>query len=118
MTTPENNTIFGKILRGELPDDRVYEDENCIAFRDITPAAPVHILVIPRKHIVNLYDATPDDAELLGQLMLASAKIARQQGLEESGYRLVVNNGASVGQSVFHIHIHILGGRPFSWPPG
>src|SRR5690554_5210563 len=100
MTNPENNTIFGKILRGEIPDDRVYEDDHCIAFRDITPAAPVHILVIPRKHIVNLYDAAPDDAELLGQLMLASAKIAREQGLEESGYRLVINNGANVGQSV------------------
>ncbi len=118
MTTPENPTIFGKILRGEIPNDRVYEDEHCIAFRDITPAAPVHILVIPKKHIVNLYDAAPNDAELLGNLMLATAKIAREQGLEESGYRLVINNGANVGQSVFHIHLHILGGRPFSWPPG
>lgn len=118
MRESENNTIFGKILRGEIPSDRVYEDEYCIAFRDITPVAPVHILVIPRDYIVNLFDASPTDAELLGKLILASAQIAREQGLEESGYRLVVNNGASVGQTVFHLHLHILGGRPFSWPPG
>lgn len=118
MRESENNTIFGKILRGEIPSDRVYEDEYCIAFRDITPVAPVHILVIPRDYIVNFFDASPTDAELLGKLILASAQIAREQGLEESGYRLVVNNGANVGQTVFHLHLHILGGRPFSWPPG
>lgn len=114
--TPQNDTIFGKILRGELPSDRVYEDEMCIAFRDVNPAAPTHILVIPRKHIVNCYDAEADDRELLGHLMLTAAKVAQDEGLE--GFRLVVNNGAKAGQTVFHLHVHVLGGRELSWPPG
>lgn len=114
--TPQNDTIFGKILRDELPSDRVYEDEMCIAFRDVNPAAPTHILVIPRKHIVNCYDAEADDRELLGHLMLTAAKVAQDEGLE--GFRLVVNNGAKAGQTVFHLHVHVLGGRELSWPPG
>lgn len=112
----ENDTIFGKILRGEIPSDRVHEDEHCIAFRDVNPAAPTHILVIPRKHIVNCFDADEDDKELLGHLMLTAAKVARDEGLE--GFRLVVNNGAVAGQSVFHLHVHVMGGRELSWPPG
>ena len=114
----ENSTIFGKILRGEVPAERVYEDEHCVAFRDINAAAPTHVLVIPRRRIVDLFEAGPEDAELLGRLLLATAEVARQQGLEKGGYRLVINNGAGVGQSVFHIHLHVLGGRGFSWPPG
>ncbi|MBA2661961.1 MAG: histidine triad nucleotide-binding protein [Bradymonadaceae bacterium] len=118
MAEAENDTIFGKILRGEIETELVYEDDDVVAFRDLRPVAPVHILVIPRKHIVNLLEAGQEDALVLGKLMLASAKIARAEGLEESGYRVVVNNGAGVGQSVFHLHVHILGGRSFSWPPG
>ena len=114
----ENDTVFGKIIRGEIPADKVYEDDDVLAFEDQNPAAPTHILVIPKKHIVNLFDADEDDTELLGKLMQTANKVARQQGLEEDGFRLVVNNGAGVGQSVFHIHLHILGGRSFQWPPG
>ena len=114
----ENNTIFGKILRGEIPSEKVYEDERALAFKDINPAAPVHILVIPKEHIVNLLDAEESHAELLGHLMLVAAKVAREQGLEEGGFRLVANNGAGAGQTVFHLHLHVIGGRDLSWPPG
>lgn len=114
----ENPTIFGKIINGEIPADVVYEDEHCLAFRDINPTAPTHILVIPKKYIVNLLTAEPEDAAVLGHMMIAAAQIAKDQGLEEDGFRLVINNGAGVGQSVFHIHMHVLGGRSFAWPPG
>ena len=114
----ENPTIFGKILRGEIPSDSVYEDDHCLAFRDINPAAPTHILIIPKKHIVNLLSAQDDDAALLGQMMIAAGKIAHEQGLDEDGFRLVINNGEGAGQTVFHLHMHILSGRAFSWPPG
>ena len=114
----QNDTVFGKIIRGELPSDKVYEDDDVLAFKDLNPAAPVHILVIPKKHIVNAFDAEEEDAELLGKLILAAKKVAVDQGLEEDGFRLVINNGAGVGQSVFHIHAHVLGGRSFAWPPG
>jgi len=117
--TQANPTIFGKILRGEIPSSKVYEDDDVFAFKDINPAAPVHILVIPKKYIVNMYDVGEDDALLMGKLVIATAKIAREQGLtEEDGYRLVFNNGAGAGQTVFHMHAHILGGRDLSWPPG
>lgn len=116
--TEQNDTIFGKIIRGEIPADKVYEDDDVLAFQDVNPAAPTHILVIPKKHIVNLFDAGDEDAELLGKLMLTARDVARDQGLEEDGFRLVVNNGEGVGQSVFHIHIHVMGGRDFAWPPG
>jgi histidine triad (HIT) family protein len=114
----ENNTIFGKIIRGEIPADKVYEDDRALAFKDINPAAPVHILVIPKEHVVNLLDAEEEHAELLGHLMLVAAKVAREQGLEEDGFRLVANNGAGAGQTVFHLHLHVIGGRSLSWPPG
>ncbi|MEC9440771.1 MAG: histidine triad nucleotide-binding protein [Myxococcota bacterium] len=114
----ENNTIFGKIIRGEIPADKVYEDDRALAFKDINPAAPVHILVIPKEHVVNLHDAEEEHAELLGHLMLVAAKVAREQGLEEDGFRLVANNGAGAGQTVFHLHLHVIGGRSLSWPPG
>ncbi len=113
-----NDTVFGKIIRGELPSEKVYEDDDVLAFRDLHPAAPTHILVIPKKHIVDLFDAGEEDEALLGKLMLAARKVAIQEGLEEDGFRLVINNGAGVGQTVFHIHVHVLGGRSFSWPPG
>lgn len=111
-----SDTIFAKIIRGELPADKVYEDDDVLAFKDINPAAPVHILVIPKKPIVNLYDATDEDALLLGKVMLAARKVAEAQGIE--GFRFVINNGEAAGQTVFHIHAHVLGGRDLFWPPG
>ncbi len=111
------DTIFGKIARGELPATVVYEDEHCLAFHDLYPAAPMHILLIPRKPIPRLCDSEPEDQALLGHLMLTASKIAAQEGLGDA-YRLVVNNGAGAGQSVFHLHLHIIGGRSLSWPPG
>lgn len=114
----ENPTIFGKILRGEIPSTRVWEDELCIAFRDIMPAAPNHILVIPRKHIATLSEMEPSDAPLLGHMMYVATQVAEQEGLTDKGYRLVMNCGEGGGQTVFHIHLHILGGRDLSWPPG
>ncbi|MEM1348530.1 MAG: histidine triad nucleotide-binding protein [Myxococcota bacterium] len=118
MSEEHHDTIFGKIIRGELPADKVYEDDRALAFRDINPAAPTHILVIPKKPVVNLLDAQEEGAELLGHLMLVAAKVAKEQGLAEDGFRLAVNNGAGVGQTVFHLHLHVLGGRQFAWPPG
>lgn len=111
------DTIFGKIIDREIDADIVYEDEQCLAFRDINPQAPVHILLIPKKPIPRLADAGTGDRELMGHLMLKAADIAREQGCGDA-FRLVVNNGETVGQSVFHLHLHILGGRGFSWPPG
>lgn len=111
-----NPTIFGRILRGEIPCDQVYADERCLAFRDVHPQAPVHILVIPREHLVSLAEASPEHAALLGHLLLVAAQVARQEGLE--GFRTVINSGAEAGQTVFHLHVHVLGGRPLAWPPG
>ena len=110
-------TIFAKIIKRELPADIVYEDDVCLAFRDIHPAAPVHVLLIPKKPIVNLADASPEDKEVLGHMMLTAPKIAAEQGVGEA-FRLITNNGADAGQSVFHLHFHIIGGRDLSWPPG
>lgn len=111
------STIFGKIIRREIPADIVYEDDLCIAFRDINPQAPTHVQLIPKKEITRLSDATPEDAALLGHLLLAAGKVAQQLGVADA-FRLVVNNGAGAGQSVFHLHLHILGGRALKWPPG
>lgn len=105
-----SDCIFCKILDGDIPSNRVYEDEHCIAFHDVQPAAPVHLLVIPRKHISSLDALTPQDQELMGHIMTRIPEIARNQGLDE-GYRSVVNTGEQGGQTVFHIHFHILGGR-------
>ena len=110
-------TIFAKIIRREIPADIVYEDDLCLAFRDVNPQAPVHILVIPKQSIARLVDAGDDEQSLLGYLMLTANRIATEQGIGDA-FRLVVNNGAGVGQSVFHLHLHILGGRSFTWPPG
>ena len=114
--TPANTTIFGRILRGEIPCDQVYADEQCLAFRDVAPQAPVHILVIPREHVVNLAEADERHEQLLGHLLLVAAKVARQEGLE--AFRTVINSGAEAGQTVFHLHVHVIGGRPLAWPPG
>jgi len=112
------DTLFGKIARGEMDADIVYENESVVAFRDINPQAPTHVLVIPRKPIPTINDIQVDDAELVGQLFLAAKEVARLEGLSESGYRVVMNCGEGGGQSVFHIHLHVLGGRPLKWPPG
>ena len=113
-----SDTIFGRIAAGEIPADILYEDAEVVAFRDISPQAPTHILVIPRKPIPTLNDARPEDAELLGKLLLAAAKVAAQAGIAEAGYRTVINCNAAAGQTVFHLHLHVLGGRPLQWPPG
>ncbi|MGI9345081.1 MAG: histidine triad nucleotide-binding protein [Gammaproteobacteria bacterium] len=114
---PSEDTIFARILRQELPADVVYEDDQCLAFRDVSPQAPVHILLIPRKPIPKLSDSTPSDQQLLGHLLLKAPQIAEQQGIGDA-FRMIINNGAKAGQTVFHLHVHILGGRPLSWPPG
>ena len=112
-----SETLFSKIIRREIPADIVYEDDLCLAFNDISPQAPIHVLLIPKKPIVKVADSALEDQALLGHLMLTTAKIAEQLDCS-SAYRLVVNNGEGAGQSVFHLHIHILAGRPFNWPPG
>lgn len=112
-----SDTLFTKIINREIPADIVYEDEQCLAFRDINPQAPMHILVIPKKPLPMLADAADDDAALLGHLLLAARSIAADEGYGDA-FRLVVNNGEKVGQTVFHLHVHILGGRGFTWPPG
>lgn len=111
------SSIFGKIIKREIPADIVYEDELCLAFRDVNPQAPTHVLIIPKQEMARLADAKAGDQALLGHLLLAANKIARQLGVEDA-FRLVVNNGAGAGQSVFHLHLHLLAGRPFHWPPG
>ena len=110
------DTIFGKIVRGEAPAEVVYEDDRAMAFHDLTPRAPTHILVVPRKPIAKLEDAGDEDEALLGHLMRVASRVAREAGLED--FRVIVNNGAGAGQTVFHLHLHVLGGRPMSWPPG
>jgi histidine triad (HIT) family protein len=112
-----SDTIFGKIIRRELPADIVYEDDLCLAFRDVAPQAPVHILLVPKQSIVNLATATPEDHQILGHLMLKAKQIAEQESLD-NGYRVVTNIGKDGGQTVYHLHLHILGGRRMSWPPG
>ena len=116
--THGGDTIFGKIIRKEIPASIVHETERVIAFRDINPAAPSHILIIPKKPIASVASATQEDKEILGELLLEAAAIARREGLEEDGYRIVTNIGRNGGQTVFHLHLHILGGRPCLWPPG
>ena len=112
-----SDTIFSKIISREIPADIVYEDDLALAFKDITPQAPVHILVIPKKPIPQISEAQAEDQELLGHLLLTAQKVASEAGLT-NGYRLVINNGSDGGQTVFHLHIHILGGRAMEWPPG
>ncbi len=111
------DSIFTQIYNGLIPGEVIYEDEYCFAINDINPQAPTHILIIPKKLINKVSEAAPEDASLLGNLLLASKKIVDQYELEDS-YRLVINNGAKAGQSVFHIHVHLLSGRALEWPPG
>ena len=111
-------TIFQKIIDKEIPADIVFEDDNVLAFRDINPQAPVHVLVIPKRPIVTVADVTAEETTLMGQLVVAAAHVARELGVDESGYRLVVNHGQHGGQSVFHMHVHVLAGRQLGWPPG
>ncbi len=110
-------TIFGKIIRREIPADIIYEDDLALAFKDVNPQAPVHILVIPKKPLARLADAESQDSDLLGHLLLTAQRVAEQAGLT-NGYRVVINTGPDGGQTVYHLHLHILGGRPLSWPPG
>ena len=110
--------IFCKIASGQIPATVVYQDDDCVAFRDLGPQAPTHVLIVPRRHIATLDDLVPADAQLAGRIVLAAAHIARQEGVAEAGYRLVWNCNAAAGQSVFHLHLHLLGGRTFAWPPG
>ncbi|MGJ8670079.1 MAG: histidine triad nucleotide-binding protein [Oceanococcus sp.] len=112
-----SKTLFEKIIDREIPGDIVHEDEHCVAFRDINPAAPMHVLLVPRKPIPRLCDSTAEDAALLGHMMLVAPKIAEQENLGDA-FRLVVNNGEKAGQTVFHLHLHIIGGRGLQWPPG
>ncbi|HEV2114544.1 MAG TPA: histidine triad nucleotide-binding protein [Terriglobales bacterium] len=109
--------IFCRIIRGEAPARKVYEDERVFVFEDINPQAPTHVLIIPKKHIVGLKEAQAEDAEIIGHLHLVAAELARQRGIED-GYRTVFNVGPRAGQSVFHLHLHLLGGRFLRWPPG
>jgi|TARA_B100001250_G_C19378909_1_gene605346 histidine triad (HIT) family protein len=112
-----NDTIFGKILRKEIPTDLIYEDDLSVAFNDINPQAPIHILIIPKKLIAMPQDIGDEDVEVVGNLFLVASKIAKDLKIDE-GYRLIMNNGTNAGQSVFHIHLHMLSGRKLSWPPG
>ena len=113
-----SDTIFGKIIRREIPADIVYEDDEILAFRDVTPRAPVHVLFIPKQPIATLNDLQPEHAALVGKLILAAAAYAKREGFAENGYRTVFNCNKDAGQSVFHIHLHLLAGRELSWPPG
>jgi len=110
--------LFCSVIAGEVPSDTIYQDERCIAFRDVNPQAPVHVLVIPRDHLESLDDAAQKDEALLGHLLRVGARVANEQGLSESGYRTVINTGEGAGQSVFHLHVHVVGGRSLRWPPG
>ena len=113
-----SDTLFGKIIRREIPADIVFEDEHVLGFRDIAPQAPTHVLFIPKRALSTLNDAGAEDAELLGRLMLAGSAFAKAQGFAEHGYRVVINCNKDGGQTVFHLHMHLLAGRALSWPPG
>ena len=111
-------TLFEQIINREVPAQIIHEDDRCVAFRDINPQAPIHVLVIPKKAIPRLGEATDSDETLLGHLLLTAAEIAKREGIAENGYRLVVNQGWHAGESVPHLHVHLLGGRQMKWPPG
>lgn len=113
-----DNCIFCKIVKGEIPSSKVYEDDVCIAFDDLTPQAPTHILIIPREHVDSLDKATNAQREELGHLLVAAAEIARDKGFSDDGYRVVINTNSDGGQTVFHLHLHLLAGRQFIFPPG
>ena len=113
-----SNCLFCRIAAGDIPAKIAYQDEDVVAFHDINPQAPLHVLVIPRKHIATINDLQADDAALVGKLFLAAKQVAKEAGYAEDGYRVVMNCGLDAGQTVFHIHLHILAGRALSWPPG
>ena len=113
-----DNCLFCKIAEGQIPSKIVYQDEDVVAFEDTNPQAPYHILLIPRRHIASMADLTEEDGTLLVRLFMVAAKLAHKLGVDESGYRFVTNVGPDAGQSVFHLHFHLLGGRKFAWPPG
>ena len=113
-----DNCIFCKIIKGEIPSKKIYEDDEVLAFHDITPQAPVHFLIIPKRHIANLSETEPEDCALLGRLLLKARELAAQLGCGEKGFRLVINCKSHGGQTVDHLHLHILGGRYLKWPPG
>lgn len=113
-----SDDLFLKIIAGEIPAERLYEDDDVLAFKDINPQAPFHALVIPKKRIATINDIQPEDAEVVGKLFLAAKQIAAEAGYTEEGYRTVMNCGVDAGQTVFHIHLHVLAGRALSWPPG
>lgn len=110
--------LFCKIIAGDIPSDKIYEDDDVYAFQDVNPVAPLHVLIIPKKHIAKLNDLEREDDVLMGKLVLTAKKIAAREGYSEEGYRTVINCGENAGQSVFHIHLHLLAGRSMSWPPG
>jgi histidine triad (HIT) family protein len=116
--SPSHATIFERILAGEIPCKKVFEDEHTLAFHDIAPQAPVHVLVIPKTRIINVAHAAEEHAQTLGRVLLTARTVAQILGIEESGYRLVFNNGSNGGQTVDYLHCHVLGGRPLRWPPG
>ena len=113
-----SDCLFCGIVEGQVKSDVVYRDESVVAFKDIRPRAPVHILIVPRKHVATILDLEVNDQGAIGQIFLVIAKLAREQGIAESGFRVVANSGADAGQTVFHLHFHLLGGRHFGWPPG
>jgi len=113
-----SDCIFCKIIAGEIPATVVHETDDVLAFRDLGPQAPTHVLVIPKRHIATINDMRDSDAELVGKLYLAAQKVAADEGISESGYRTVMNCNEGAGQTVFHMHLHVLGGRPMTWPPG
>jgi histidine triad (HIT) family protein len=110
--------LFCKIVSGQIPSTPVFENDHVVAFRDITPRAPTHVLIVPRRHIATLNELAPEDDALVGEMVRAAAAIAKQEGLDHRGYRTVFNTNADAGQTVFHIHLHLIGGRPMAWPPG
>ncbi|XP_052084577.1 adenosine 5'-monophosphoramidase HINT1-like isoform X1 [Mytilus californianus] len=114
---PGGDTIFGKIVRGEIPTKFIYEDEQCVAFNDISAQAPTHFLVVPKKPVVKLSDAEDADEQLLGHLLIVARKVAKDVGLAD-GFRITINDGVKGGQSVYHLHVHVMGGRQMGWPPG
>ena len=113
-----SDCLFCKIVAGQIPAKVVHRDDTCVAFEDVRPQAPTHLLVIPTRHIATVNDLTPDDAQTVGAFFLAAQKLARERGHAEDGYRLVMNTNRDAGQTVFHIHLHVLGGRHLGWPPG
>ena len=110
--------LFCRIIASELPSKKIYEDEQLVAFHDVNPQAPVHVLIVPRKHVATLNDLSPDDAPIVGAMVARAAAVAKELGIDARGYRAVFNCNREAGQSVFHIHLHLLGGRPMAWPPG